>query len=268
MKRCLALILLIGMAPGALAADGRALAERELEAKIQKQLEAIVGPGKARVTVSGEQSAGGQSRSRTQSKPQVAAEQRISETRTTTRNGETVTETRTDSRTSWTHDQSEELRSEMPSGLERKSVSVIYEPPARGEDGEEAAAPPVDQALIEDVVSAASGLGRDDTLDVHAVRMDTSAYDRLKEEMEKASRETPWWVFALIGAAGLGLGAGIGLLVARRRKPEPQAEWAAQPIWQGQPAPMPAQLPGQALSAPPQGPVVYLQPGSEKPTSV
>ena len=233
--------------------------ERALEAKLERQLEAIVGPGKARVTVSGEGETPAQTRSRSYSKPQIGQERVLTESRTTTTDtGERSEQTQTRRDTNMVYDQQEELRSRQPGGLSRRSVSVIFEAPAAGEEAE--AGPQVDAAMIEELVGAGGGIDRKrgDQLHVQQVKIDTSAYDRLKAEMEKANAQSPWLLFALIGLGGAGAGTGLGVLLMRRRKPEPP-QWE-QPVWPQ--ATMPNQpLPaGNPLAAGPQGPVVQIRP--------
>lgn len=212
MKHLVAICLMLALTPAALADP----AERALELKLQQQLDALVGPGKSRVTVSGRSSEGSQSRSLQYGQVRPGREATVSETRSSEIDGRKTTTTTTRSERSYVYNQTEELRTRAPQSLEQKSVSVIFDPPA---SGEEASGPPVDARLVEDVVRNAAGIdeSRGDHLSVQAARFDDSAYTRLRTEMEKQRQGTPWWLFALIGAAGLGLGIGTGLLLRRRR---------------------------------------------------
>ncbi|HEY9841760.1 MAG TPA: flagellar M-ring protein FliF C-terminal domain-containing protein [Candidatus Obscuribacterales bacterium] len=257
------LAMLLLAAPGLAATE---LAERELEAKIERQLEAVVGPGKARVSVSGRQDEPGIERSLRNSRPQLGT-QRSSRERHS--DGVHVSE-RSTTQSSWVYDQSEELRSRRPAGLKQKSVSVIFEPPQSPEGEEGAERPAVDQALIEDIVRSTGGIdeSRGDHLSVHAVTLDTSATDRLRDEMEKQRQGTPWWVFGLIGLGGSGLGAGlVVLLLRRRRQPEVAAEWPPAPYAPPVYAPAtyvppgnPALNPAHPLGTGPHGPVIQIRP--------
>lgn len=64
---------------------------------------------------------------------------------------------------------------------------------------------------------------RNDQVAVEVVNFDTSVADKLREEMEKASKEGPptlWIVLAAIG--GLVLGAGVAGALVKRKQPPPQ----------------------------------------------
>ncbi len=242
-------------------------AEQELEAKLERQLEALLGPGKAHVSVSGKTQAPSLQRNVTRSKPQIVGQR---QTTVSSRNGEAQSRTQTHSQTSWTYDQTEEIRSVQPK-LTDKSVSIIYEPPSVLEDSEEGTRPNVDAAAIEQMARAALGLEATDRIHVQAGRMDTSAYDRLKAEMERAQQGTPIWVFMGIALACVGLGAGLGAFLMRRRQgnqtpspdwqqwnPEIQAYLSAQPV-----SPTQAALPpGHPIASGPHGPVIHVRPPS------
>ncbi|MBT9548057.1 MAG: hypothetical protein IV090_21885 [Candidatus Sericytochromatia bacterium] len=200
------------------------VAEKALEAKIQGQLEAVLGPGKAKVTVSGgAERARRQSRSVTHHNPQTAHERIVSETRAgvTRRKVERI----------YTYDHSESLATEASGTLTQKSVSVIYEPPAPGEDPENAP-PPLDPALVETIVRTTARINESqgDQLQISQVKMDTSAYDRLKAEMEKARQGTPFWLYGLCALGGITGGVGLGFFLARRRQRK------AIPAWENPPA--------------------------------
>lgn len=251
-------------------------AERELEAKLQHQLDAIVGPGKAHVSVSGRSSDGYQSRSLNYSHQQPVSERKNSETHSSTSSGQdkstgTQSTTRSQSQGVYTYDRSEELRTHAPDPLSQRSVSVVFEPPsARNNEGEESVdnGHPVDKALVEDVVRSAAGIdeSRGDRLNVQESHIDTSAFDRLKDEMMKQKQGPAWWIFALIGLIGIGFGTMIGLLIRRRRsaaQPAPDWQQMNPQMNNGQPYP-PAYPQAQApnpLEAGPQGPVIQIRPG-------
>jgi flagellar biosynthesis/type III secretory pathway M-ring protein FliF/YscJ len=188
------------------------VSEKALEAKIQSQIEALVGPGKAKVTVSGKTKQSQiQSRSLTHRRPQVAHERVVSET------AQGVTRSRVER--IYTYDDTESLATESAGGLTQKSVSVIYQPPAK-EDDPESLAPPLDPALIETIVRTTAQIDpqRGDQLSVRAVQMDTSLYERLKAEMEKARQAPPIWIYLLCAGLGLGGGVGLGFVIARKRQ--------------------------------------------------
>lgn len=212
---------------GAQAAPGPAWAisaEQRLEAKLNQQLEAVLGPGKAHVTVSGRASASRrQVRSLSQSQAQVLHERSMTESR--------QGQTHSRSEKVWGFEQTESLQIEQPEALEQKSVSVIYELPAQGEDSE-LAGPVVDPALIEGMIRTVAQLdeSRGDQLQIRAVRMDTSAYERLRAEMEKNREQTPVWLYALCALGGVGSGLALGFLLTRRRA-------VPVPAWEPQTAP-------------------------------
>lgn len=202
----LSLCLLAAPAWGALPDD----LDRELEARIHRQLESILGPGKAQVTVQSKvDTSQHQSRSRSRTNGKIAAERSLSET--------TPTGTRTRTERQYTYDETETLRVKAPYNLERRSIAVQYQPP-KASEGEEGPAFNLDPAAITRMVRAMAGMGERDTLDVQPVTFDTSAYDRLRAEMEAArTAGPPWWLLALIGGGGLALGVGTGWFIARRR---------------------------------------------------
>jgi flagellar biosynthesis/type III secretory pathway M-ring protein FliF/YscJ len=200
-------------------------AEKALEAKIQGQLEAVLGPGKAKVTVSGgSERARRQSRSVTHHNPQTAHERIVSETQAgvTRRKVERI----------YTYDHSEALTTETSGNLTQKSVSVIYEPPKPGEDPENAA-PPLDPALVETIVRTTARINESqgDQLQISQVKMDNSAYERLKAEMEKARQgTTPLWIYGLCALGGIIGGVGLGFFLARRRQRKAIPAWENPPI--------------------------------------
>jgi len=225
----LALVLILSTGPALAQLQSE---EKQLEQRLQQQLEAVLGPGRARVSVSGQQETGSQQRSLTRSNPQVAAERE--QTRSLEQAG--TTQTQRTSQTSWTYDQVEELRQQKPSGLSQKSVSVVYDPPAIGED--EGEQQPLDPRVIEEIVRHAANLDetRGDRLSVTATRFAPKVLEQIQRE------GTPWWVLALIGLLGMLLGTGTGLWWMRRRQKQHQASqsqtWAQD--WQ---APTPTRQP-------------------------
>lgn len=234
---CLGLALLLGIERLAEPVAANPAAEKALEAKIQGQLEAVLGPGKTKVTVSGK--ADGtrrQSRSVTHRNPHTAQERIVSETRegVTRRKVERV----------YTYDQTEALATEASGALKQKSVSVIYEPLVSPEDPENAV-PPLDSAEIEEIVRTTANIdeAQGDRLHISQGKMDTSAYDRLKAEMEKARQGTPVWIYGLCALGGIVGGVGLGFFLARRRQRR-----QATPTWESTssvsvyPGPLPADL--------------------------
>lgn len=187
-------------------------AEKQLEAKLQQQLEAIVGPGKVHVTVSGRSPASGrQLRALSRTQPQLIHERSLTE-----RHQGVV---RQRSEKVWGFAERETLLTESTEGLTQKSISVIYEMPQQPEENE-SAHPAVDQALIEGIVRTIAQVdeARGDQLKIQTVRMDTSTFDRLKAAMEKARERLPFGTYVLWALGGLGLGIGIGLWFRRRRR--------------------------------------------------
>jgi flagellar biosynthesis/type III secretory pathway M-ring protein FliF/YscJ len=201
-----AMCVLAAPAWGALPED----LDRELEARINRQLEAILGPGKAQVTVQSQiDTSQRQSRSRTRSNGQISAERSLSET--------SATGSRTRTERQYTYSETETLHVDAPYRLQGRSIAVQYQPPSP-QEGEEAAAFNLDPAAITRMVKAMAGLKERDAVDVQPVTFATSAYDRLRAEMEAARNAgPPWWLLALIGGGGITLGLGTGWLIARRR---------------------------------------------------
>lgn len=238
MKKILIICCLWGLSSTALAVPHAE--EQQLEAKINRQLEAILGPGKARVSVSGQQSSPYQQRSRSYSNPQVGAE---TQTRSRSQGAEY-----TQQRRQWVFDSSETLTQHQPVGLRQKSVSVIYEPKV-GEEGQS-----TDPALIEGIVKGSINYQPEqgDRVVVKASRFDNSWQQRLEAELRKAQQQTPWWVFVALalGSALLGAAGGAWLL-RRRRKNQPADPWQVQtyPVWSPPVAP-----------AAESGPLIYVQP--------
>ncbi|MGE3725263.1 MAG: hypothetical protein AB7I41_06920 [Candidatus Sericytochromatia bacterium] len=210
--------------PCFLPAFANPVAEKALETKIQSQLEAVLGPGKVKVTVSGSSdSARRQRRSVTQHKPQIAHERIVTETQAGV--------TRSKVERIYTYDHTESLAAEASGTLTQKSVSVIYEPPASGEDPENPA-PPLDPALVETIVrtTARINASQGDQLHISQVKMDSSAFERLKAEMEKARQNaTPLWLYGLCALGGIGGGLGLGFFLARRRQRKVIPTWESPP---------------------------------------
>ncbi|MGV3523709.1 MAG: flagellar M-ring protein FliF C-terminal domain-containing protein [Candidatus Sericytochromatia bacterium] len=237
-------------------AQSLAQAEQILQSKIERQLEAVLGPGRVRVSVTGELNTASQSRSHQRDNPQVAAERRQTQRHSDGSSAE-------NNETQWTFDELEELRSIAATGFTRKSVSVVYEPPPASEDSEADAEPRVlYQATIEEMVRSAADIdeSRGDRLSVRAARFDTRWQQQLQAELARAARQgPPWWVLALIGLGGLALGSGLTVWLLRRRKP-PVADWQQAPLWTP-PAELSGAGPVQAL--PPSAGEARLGPASE-----
>ena len=176
--------------------------EQATEQKIQRQLDALLGPGKSKVSVSGQQKLGLQERSKVYTRPQILSQ---SERKT-----EQPNHTSQSSETHWVYDQHEILKTEAPS-VEQRSVSVVYEPPFSPE-GEEV----LDEATVAEMVWAAAGLTEKtgDLLQVKALRF---APTRLLEPLKEA-KIASWVLFTLIAVLGILLGLTMGGFVAWRRK--------------------------------------------------
>lgn len=196
---------------------------------------------------------------------------------------------RNSSQISYNYNNIEELVSKDSGVIERKSISVQYELPAvaEGEEIAEGGPPPLTNEDIEQMVRAAVNIQEGDQVVVRQVQFDTSAYDKLKDEMLKAREGTPWWIYVLVGLGGLVVGAGIGGALLGKKKAAAGAEQfgAGMPQYQaipgapgmpgmpgaggemgqipgapgapglpaggGQPAPMPAQQQAQEVSRAP-----------------
>ncbi|MBF2052346.1 MAG: flagellar M-ring protein FliF [Candidatus Sericytochromatia bacterium] len=134
--------------------------------------------------------------------------------------------TRGSSQISYNYNNIEELVSKDSGVIERKSISVQYELPAvaEGEEAAEGGPPPLTNEDIEQMVRAAVNIQEGDQVSVRQVQFDTSAYDKLKEEMLKAQEGTPWWIYVLVGLGGLVVGAGIGGALLGKKKAAAGAE--------------------------------------------
>ncbi|MGV3525770.1 MAG: flagellar basal-body MS-ring/collar protein FliF [Candidatus Sericytochromatia bacterium] len=174
-------------------------------------------------------------------------------TATAAGNGETSTDTRTSAQVSYNYNNVEELISKETGVIEAKSISVQYEPPvvAEGEESAEGGPPPLTQQAIQEMVEAAVNYDQQagDKISVVPVKFDTSKYDLLREEMEKARQGTPWWMYALFLLGGLVVGAGIGGALLGKKKAAAGAEQfgaMGMPQYQAIPgAPMPgSEIPG------------------------
>lgn len=160
---------------------------------------------------------------------------------------------RSSSQVSYNYNNIEELVSKDSGVIERKSISVQYELPtiAEGEEAAEGGPPPLTNEDIEQMVRAAVNIQEGDQVVVRQVQFDTSAYDRLKDEMLKAREGTPWWMYVLVGLGGLVIGAGIGGALLGKKKAAAGAEQfgAGMPQYQaipGAPAPGMPGMPGGA----------------------
>lgn len=129
---------------------------------------------------------------------------------------------RTNQQISYNYDNIEELISKQTGEILRKSISVQYELPAvaEGEEAAEGGPPPITKEDIEEMVKKAINYDEaaKDQIFVRQVKFDTTVYDKLKAEMEKAREKTPIWVFILIGLGGLVIGAGIGGALLGKKK--------------------------------------------------
>jgi len=151
---------------------------------------------------------------------------------------------RKNSQISYNYNNIEELISKDSGVIQRKSISVQYElpPVVEGEDAAEGGPPPLQNDNIQAMVEAAVNFQEGDQISVNQVKFDTSAYDKLKEEMLKAREGTPWWIYLLVGLGGLVVGAGIGGALLGKKKAAAGAEQfgAGMPQYQAIPgAPMP-----------------------------
>ncbi len=200
-------LILLSLCLAPLGVQAQTTEEQMLEGKIKKQLEAVLGEGKAHISVSGQSTIPSQSREKVYSQPQVLHERIRTEKDSSGRES-------TQRSTQWINNQSETL-TQHPVKLKQKSVSVVYDPPKATEDNPN----PLSDQQIEELVTAAANLDVEsgDQLHVQAGSFSDSAYERLKAEMEKAQQGVPWWIFALIALVSLGLGIGITYLILRKR---------------------------------------------------
>lgn len=203
----LSLICWMGFVPSVVAAPmaDQQAAEASLEAKIQRQLEAVLGPGHSRVSVTLQRTAGAQERQRSDTHPQVVARRSERE-----RNG---AQERSGGETSWTYDQREVL-TQRPAEVFQKSVAVVFDPPAPSEADGEAGGASLDVERVRALVRSIADLdeSRGDQLSVQEAHFAPPLLQGLK-----LKKMPPWWFYALIGLVGLWLGLGLGFLWARRR---------------------------------------------------
>lgn len=162
---------------------------------------------------------------------------------------------RNNTQISYNYDNIEQLTSRETGFIERKSISVQFELPAvvEGEETAEGGPAPLTKEEVEEMVKKAINFDEasKDQIFVRQVKFDTSVYDKLKSEMEKAREKTPMWVFILIGLGGLVVGAGIGGALLGKKKAAAAEQFAAGvPQYAAIPgAPMPG-APGMPEGAP------------------
>lgn len=141
-------------------------------------------------------------------------------------NADTSETERTSGQASYNYNNIETLISKQSGVIQAMAISVQYEPPVVAEDAAEGAIPPLTQQQVEDMVKAAVNYNetRNDTVVVTPVQFDTSTYDKLVSEMEKAREGTAWWIYALFALGGLVVGAGIGGALLGKKKAAAGAE--------------------------------------------
>lgn len=145
--------------------------------------------------------------------------------------------TRDNSQITYNYNNKEQLVSKETGVIERKTISVQYELPvvSEGAETQEGGPQPITQADVEKMVIAATNyVGKEDkdqfgnagrdVLNVRQVKFDTSKYDKLKDEMDKARQGTPLWLYFVIGLGGLVIGAGIGGALLGKKKAAAGAE--------------------------------------------
>lgn len=231
--------------------------EQQMENKVIMMLSKVLGEGKVQATVEVEANFDkAQARMRkhdpvyiddAKTQPSKVAERISGDKQEESKTGAATTGTtpetennkteRNNTQVTYNYNNVEELISRETGVIESKSVSVQYELPVVGE-GEEAAEggpPPLTNPDIEAMVKAAvnyhgpddknvDGTPGRDILNVRQVKFDTSKYDKLKDEMEKARQGTPLWMFIGIGLFGLLVGAGIGGALLGKKKAAAGAE--------------------------------------------
>lgn len=144
--------------------------------------------------------------------------------------------TRDNSQITYNYNNVEALISKETGVVNRKSISVQYELPtvAEGAEQTEGGPAPITNDDVKAMVAAATnytgpdtvvnGQKGTDTLSVRQVKFDTSKYDKLRDEMDRARQGTPWWMYVLIGLGGLVVGAGIGGALLGKKKAAAGAE--------------------------------------------
>ncbi len=138
---------------------------------------------------------------------------------------------RSNTQISYNYDNIEQLTSKETGFIERKSISVQFElpPQVEGEETADGGPAPLTKEEVEEMVKKAINFdeAQKDQIFVRQVKFDTSVYDKLKSEMEKAREKTPIWVFILIGLGGLVVGAGIGGALLGKKKAAAAEQFAA-----------------------------------------
>lgn len=139
---------------------------------------------------------------------------------------DTSTTARNSDQSSYNYNNIETLISKQSGVIQTMAISVQYEPQAVAEDAAEGAVAPLSPQQVEDMVKAAVNFNadRNDTVVVTPVKFDTSTYDKLVSEMEKAREGTAWWIYALFALGGLVVGAGIGGALLGKKKAAAGAE--------------------------------------------
>ena len=139
---------------------------------------------------------------------------------------DTSSSDRTSSQVSFNYDNIERLVNRQSGVIQSKSISVQYEMPAlaEGEEAAEGGPPPMSNEDVINMVKAAINFQDGDQINVRQVKFDTSRYEKLKDEMEKANQGTAWWIYALVALGGLVIGAGIGGALLGKKKAAAGAE--------------------------------------------
>lgn len=232
-------------------ANSKAQAEAQLAQKIKQSLEAVMGPGRVKVSVEGRMTQAAQTRQRTRSNPQLAAERQ----QRRVQNAQGQQSESTQSQRAWTYNQRERLESSA-ARLVEPQITVIYQPPDLSE-GES----PISEAELRRWVASASGAA-DSQIYLRAVRFARPQLPSFDDD------EGLSWLWVLVaGLSGLALGlVAMAVFFRRRRRLQAQnlntgaydygGQWSVQT-----PPPSSSGLTGQAPALP--RPAIPVQPVQE-----
>lgn len=197
-------------------------ADHVLESKLSQQLEAVLGPGNAKVTVTSETLATSQSRRVERSQPQTSQ-------RSLVEAQSSSGESRRVQQEQFVFDTTETLATKSAS-LGARSVAIVYQPTTDPEK------PSLQEQDIYDLVSAGMGFNaqRGDRLEVRAAHFDSQWQDKLQADLDRSRIRPLPWLWMGLALSGLLLGLALGYAWSRHRfkqqslrQPELGLEWQA-----------------------------------------
>ncbi len=179
--------------------------EQALQAKLVQQLEAVLGPGNVKVTVTAKIIEGSQSRRVENSNPQ-AHSRSIIETRSEPGGS------RRTQQENFVFDTSETLLTQ-PVKQAQRSVLVVYQPDLNPEK------PGLQEQEIYDLVSAGMGFDaqQGDSLQVKMAYFDRQWQAKMQAELEKSRHQSPIWLWVSLVFGGAVIGVLLGYVFVRYR---------------------------------------------------